>query len=159
MKPTVYVETTIVSYLTAWQSRDLIRAAQQRTTQEWWNTERPRFDLVCSELVILECSGGDQIAAAERIKAIEGIPFLPLTEAATQLADALLAAGAIPGKASRDAAHVAICAVHGISFLLTWNFKHLANAQMQDRIREVCANSGYVAPIICSPDALFEEAS
>src|SRR5450432_2405502 len=138
MKSTVYLETTIISYLTARTSRDLIRAAQQRITQDWWKTERNRFDLVCSELVILECTAGDKRAAADRLRVIQPIPLLALTEPATQLADALLAARAIPGKASRDAAHVGICAVHGVSFLLTWNFKHLANAQMQDRIREVC---------------------
>jgi hypothetical protein len=156
-KPSVYIETTIVSYLTAWSSRDLIRAAQQRTTREWWDTRRERFDLMCSELVIIECSAGDATAAAERLNVIKGMPLLALTEPATRLADALLAAGAIPRKASRDAAHVGICAVHGVSFLLTWNFKHLLNAQMQDKIREVCVAAGYAAPVICTPDALFED--
>lgn len=157
MKPTVYIETTIVSYLTAWPSTDLIRAAQQQTTQLWWKQQRDRFDLLCSELVILECSAGDQQAAADRLKAIQGIPLLPLTQEATRVADAILAARAIPANGSRDAAHVGICAVHGVEFLLTWNFKHLANAQMQDSIREACMAQGYSPPIICSPDALSED--
>src|SRR5439155_23195022 len=108
-------------------SRDLIRAAQQRMTLDWWSTERDRFEVFCSELVVLECAGGDQTAAADRLKIIDALPILPLTEPATQLADALVAAGAVPGRASRDAAHIAIAAFHQISFLLTWNFRHLAN--------------------------------
>jgi hypothetical protein len=159
VKQTVYIETTIISYLAAWPSNDLIRAAQQRTTLDWWRDQRDRFDVLCSELVVLECSGGDPQAAVERLKAIQNIPLLPLTPAATKVADALLAAKAIPLNASRDAAHVGICAVHGVSFLLTWNFKHLANAKMQDRIRETCIAEGYEPPIICSPDALSEDES
>jgi len=157
MNSTVYIETTIISYLTAWPSRDLVRAAQQRTTREWWDTQRQRFDVMCSELVVLECSAGDHAAAGDRLAAIQELPLLELTEPATQIADALLLAGAIAQKASRDAAHIGICAVHGISFLLTWNFKHLANARMQDKIREVCIAEGYAAPVICTPDALFED--
>jgi hypothetical protein len=113
--------------------------------------------LLCSELVILECSSGDQEAAADRLRAIRGIPLLPLTAAATKIADALLTAKAIPANASRDAAHVGICAAHGVSFLLTWNFKHLANARMQDSIRETCVREGYEPPVICSPEALAED--
>ena len=155
-KPGVYIETTIVSYLTAWPSGDLIRAAHQKTTQDWW-TQRDQFDVVCSELVILESAAGDPAAAADRLKALQGMPLLPLTQAATDLADALLAQGAIPRSASRDAAHVGICAVHGVSFLLTWNFAHLANARMQDRIRQICLDQRYSPPVICSPEALLED--
>ena len=158
MRPTVYIETTIVSYLTAWPGRDVVRLAQQQITGEWWKTQRQRFESVCSELVALECAAGDAAAAAERLKALAGLPVLKLTEPATQVAEALLAGGAIPRQASRDAAHVGISRVHGVAFLLTWNFKHLANAQMQASIYEVCAAQGYPAPVICTPEELFEEA-
>src|SRR6266436_4393589 len=128
--PTVYIETTIISYLTAWPSRDIVRAAQQQTTREWWETRRDRFELLSSELVVIECSTGDPTAAAERLKVLNALPLLlAVTEAATKLADALLAAGAIPAVASRDALHVGICASSGVNYLLTWNFRHLANAQ------------------------------
>lgn len=157
MQPTVYVETTIISYLAAWPSRDVIRFAQQQTTRDWWESQVPRFNVVCSELVVLECAAGDQVAAAERLRVLAPLPVLKLTGSATQVAEALLGAKAIPRAAARDAAHIGICAVHQVPFLLTWNFKHLANAQMQDSIREVCIAEGYPAPVICTPEELFEE--
>ena len=154
MKPTVYIETTVVSYLTAWPSRDLIRAAQQRSTRDWWDGRREQFDLVSSELVVIECAAGDPSAAADRLKLLDDLPQLAVTEPATALADALVVAGAIPSVASRDALHVGVCAVNGVNYLLTWNFRHLVNAQMQDRIREACEANAYKAPVICTPDAL-----
>lgn len=157
MNPTVYIETTIVSYLTAWPSRDLVRAAQQRTTREWWDTQRQRFDLLSSQLVVIECAAGDPASASERLKVLQGLPLLALEQPATALGAALVAAGAIPGVAMRDALHVGVCATNGIDYLLTWNFRHLANARMQDSIREVCEDCGYGPPAICSPDALFVE--
>jgi hypothetical protein len=83
--------------------------------------------------------------------------MLRATERAAQVAEALLEAQALPRNASRDALHVGICAVYGVSFLLTWNFRHLANARMQDHIREACYASGFACPTICSPEALFED--
>ena len=157
MKSTVYIETTVISYLTAWPSRDVVRLAQQQTTRDWWNSQRQRFDLVASELVVLECAAGDKAAASDRLKVIEPLPLLAVNGAATEVADALLVAKAIPRSADRDALHVGICAVHQVPFLLTWNFKHLANAQMQDSIRDVCIVQGYAAPVICTPEALFED--
>src|SRR5436853_2080297 len=154
-KQTVYIETTVVSYLTAWPSRDLVRAAQQRTTREWWDGRRDQFDLVSSELVLIECSAGDPTAAAERVQLLGGLPLLGATDVATALADALVAARAIPDVATRDALHVGICATNGVAYLLTWNFRHLANARMQDSIREVCEAHGYKSPVICTPEALF----
>jgi hypothetical protein len=156
MSQSVYIETTVVSYLTAWPSRDLVRAAQQRLTQEWWVRKRPHFELYTSELVLLESAAGDAAAAATRLSALDGIPVLAVTDAATAIADSLLAAGAIPTAASRDALHVGICAANGIDFLLTWNFRHLANAAMRDKIDEACELAGHRPPVICAPDALLE---
>src|SRR5271155_5828396 len=113
MKPTVYIETTIVSYLTARPSQDAFRRVQQQTTRNWWKGHRRHFQLYCSELVVLECKAGDEAAAAGRLKAIRSIKLLDLPDSATQLADALLRGGAIPPKAARDAAHVGICAIYG----------------------------------------------
>jgi hypothetical protein len=159
MNPKVYIETTIIGLLTAWPSRDLVMAGHQRTTRDWWDTRRERFDVFSYQLVVLECSAGDAVAAAERLAVLAGIPVLDVTDPATELADALLAANAFPGVASRDALHVGIAAVNGMAYLLTWNFRHLANATMQDKIREVCEAHGYKCPVICSPDALFEDES
>jgi hypothetical protein len=158
MNPSVYLETTFVSYLTAWPSRDLVRAAQQQTTREWWDTQRPRFDLFTSELVSLECAAGDRQAAADRLAVLARLPGLATTPAATELASALVAAGAVPSIASRDALHIGICATNGVNYLLTWNFRHLANAALRAKINDGCRSSGYEPPIICTPEELFEDA-
>jgi hypothetical protein len=156
IKPTVYIETTFVSYLTAWSSRDLVRAAQQRSTQEWWETQRDHFELLTSELVVLEASAGDA-AADDRLKAIAGLPVLKVDERATDIAAALLTAGAVPQVAARDALHVGLCAANGIDYLLTWNFRHLANAALRDKITEVCMLLSYRSAVICTPDELSED--
>lgn len=156
MPATVYIETTVASYLTAWPSRDLIRAAHQQITREWWDTQRQRFALYTSEVVRIEAAAGDATAAAERLAVLDPLPLLDVTPAATALAGALIAEQAFPANETRDALHVAVVTVHGMDHLLTWNFRHMANAQIQDRIVEVCQRHGYRSPVICSPEALFE---
>src|SRR5438270_13280847 len=101
-RPTVYIETTVVSYLTAWPDRDLIRAAQQQETREWWTTRRPLFELVCSELVIREASAGDPTAVAERLKALQGFPVLTISDAAAALAGRLITEVRLPPRAQAD---------------------------------------------------------
>ena len=156
---TVYIETTVASYLCARPSRNLIRAAQQQLTREWWNSQRYRFDLYTSELVFLEAAAGDSIAAAERLIVLNALLLLGTPVEAEPLAEALLCAAALPAIAARDALHVAIAAVNGIDFLLTWNCRHLANAFLRDKIDEVCEDAGFRPPIICTPELLFEDAS
>ena len=111
MKPRVYIETTVPSYLTAWPSRDLIRAAHQHVTREWWG-RRKAFDLVASALVIEECEAGDPTAAAARLAALDGLPLVAVTDAAVELAKALVADVPLPPRAAADALHVAAAAVH-----------------------------------------------
>lgn len=156
MKRRVYLETTIPSYLMAWPSRDLVKAAQQQITREWWQT-RERFDLVVSQLVIQEVTGGDPVAAAERLQAVEGIPSLAISEQAVDLAQSLLEAGSLPQVASADALHIAIAVSGGADYLLTWNCRHIANAAMRHRIETVCRQGGYEPTIICTPAELMEE--
>ena len=155
-RPTVYVETTIISYLTAWPSRDLVRAAQQQVTREWWEKRRNDFDLVCSELVEEEAAAGDPTAAAERLKIISTLQFLAAGERAPDLAEELIDALALPGRARADAMHVAIAATNGVDFLLTWNMRHLANAVLRPRIESVCRDKGFEPPTICTPSELME---
>src|SRR4051812_13546556 len=113
MKPTVYVETTIVSYLTAWPSRDIVRAAEQKITHDWWRTQCHHFELFTSQLVILESSAGDAEAAKQRLDVLAGLRIADASDAAETLAAALVSAAAIPVKAARDALHVAIAATNG----------------------------------------------
>jgi hypothetical protein len=153
MKPRVYVETTVPSYLTAWPSRDLIRAAQQQITREWWD-RRASFDLFISRLVLVECQAGDATAASDRLAALSGVPLLEQTEAVAALADALVRGVPLPPRAAADALHIATAALHGMQYLLTWNCTHLANATMRPKIEAVCRAAGYEAPLICTPQEL-----
>jgi hypothetical protein len=150
------VETTIVSYLTAWSSRDLIRAAHQQITREWWS-RREKFEVFVSQLVIREVSAGDPDASAKRIHALNDIPVLELTDKATDVAQSLLRGGGLPAKAAIDALHVAIAAVNGMDYLLTWNCAHIANATMRGTIERLCRESGFEPPIICTPEELALE--
>jgi predicted nucleic acid-binding protein len=157
MKPTVYVETTIASYLTARPSRDLIIAARQRITRDWWTTSRERYELYSSEHMDGEASKGDPKTAAERLEALADLPRLKTTDAATVLAERLLDVGAIPVEAAEDALHVAIAVVNSIDYLVTWNMRHIANATMRHKIDDCCRESGYDPTIICTPGDLMED--
>jgi predicted nucleic acid-binding protein len=157
MKPSVYIETTIPSYLTAWRSPELVMAANQEATRSWWDTSRPKFDIFISALVLDEASSGDPAAAQRRMEIIREIPALDVSILAEELAARLLAASALPEKAKADALHIAIATVHGIDYLLTWNCKHIANATMRLKIESICRSSGYEPPIICTPLELMED--
>ncbi len=157
MKPRVYLETTIPSYLTAWPSRDLIRTAHQQITRDWWDRRRAEFELYISQVVLRECQSGDATAAAERLKILQDLPLLEQTEEATRLAQALVDRVPLPERAAVDALHVAIAAVHGVDYLLTWNCTHIANATLRDPIESVCRENGYEPPAICTPDELLAE--
>jgi hypothetical protein len=155
-KQKVYVETTIVSYLTALPSRDLVLTAHQHLTAEWWQ-RRHRFDLFVSEAVLQEAAGGDPSAAARRMAALQGISVLELTAPVAGLARALVAGHAVPANAAVDAVHIAVAAVNGMDFLLTWNCTHIANAATRGMIERVCRAAGLVPPVICTPEELMEE--
>ena len=151
----VYLETTFISYLVARPSRDLLVAAHQQLTQEWWTNRRNEFEIRVSQVVIDEASAGDSAEVEKRLGIIGGLPALIITEDAESLTEAIMAAGMLPPHAVRDAAHVAVAAVHTIDYLLTWNCKHLANAQIARRIAIVCEKLGHRVPIICTPEELM----
>jgi len=154
MKPTVYIETTIPSYLTAWPSRDVVRAGEQQVTRDWWD-RRADFELRVSSLVLLECSAGDSDAAALRLAALDGVPVLAQTAEVERLAEALLREVPLPAKAGADALHIAVAAVNGVAYLLTWNCTHIANATLRPRIEAICRQLGYEPPVICTPMELL----
>jgi predicted nucleic acid-binding protein len=153
----VYLETSFISYLVARPSRNVIVAGHQQTTQDWWANRRREFDCVISQVVIDEASAGDAAEAQKRLDIIAGLPELEITADAEALAEAIMASGILPSHVARDAAHVAVAAVHDIAYLLTWNCKHLANAQISRRIAVECAKAGYRMPIICTPEELMGE--
>ncbi len=153
---TVYLETTIIGYFTSRPSRDLVTAANQQITHDWWDQHRSQYDLFVSEAVIAECSAGDPVAAGERTEVIAGIPVLDLTEGAERLANKLVKQVPLPEKAEVDALHIAIATVNGIDYLLTWNCRHIANAALQHPIEEICRSAGFESPAICTPQQLME---
>jgi len=155
-KPKTYVETSVVSYLTAMPSRDLVVAAQQQVTIDWW-TSRHAYSLFASDFVLDEAGRGDPMAAARRMNALADVDLLETTDEVIQLAGLLVQKGGLPAKARVDAFHVAIATVHGMEFLLTWNCKHIANAVLRGKIIEICRASGFVAPVICTPMELVQE--
>ena len=155
MKPKVYIETTIVSYLSASPSRDIVLAAHQQLTREWW-AGRERFDLFASRPVWDEAARGDAEAAAKRLAALAGVPVLLVSEEASAFADRLLATAILPVKAATDALHIAIAVLNGMDYLLTWNCTHIANAAIRGRIEQACRAAGMQAPIICTPEELTE---
>ena len=155
MKPKVYLETTIPSLLTAWPSRDVLIAGQQQATRDWWKERRHRYELYVSVLVMKEAERGDATAATQRLVALKACQVLPYPKEAEELTQALLSSRLIPAKAGTDAAHIAIAAVHGMAFLLTWNCRHIANATIVEKLRDVCAREGFPAPVICTPHELM----
>jgi hypothetical protein len=157
MKPKIYLETTIVSYLTAKPSRDLIVAAHQQITQEWWENRRSEYELFVSELVIREARAGDMAVAEKRLSLLEEIPRLELNDEAFYLAKELVVKRPMPERATEDALHIALATVHGMDFLLTWNCRHIANAEMRTGVTAVSLSQGYEAPVICTPEELMGE--
>lgn len=157
MKTKVYVETSVISYLTARPSNDLRAMANQSITQEWWDTQRGHHDLYLSEFVLTEASRGHPAAAERRMAATRDLPLLQTVPEVHALALALIQRHALPAKAEIDAYHVAIAAIHGIDYLLTWNCTHIANAHTRPKIEATCRLLGFEPPVICTPLELTEE--
>ena len=156
MKPRVYIETTVISYLTARPARDVVIAGHQQSTRDWWATASERFELVISELVREEAGAGDPDAVRARLTLLASLALLDATAEAQELAEKLVGASAVPEAAMRDAAHIAIAAANGIEYLVTWNFRHIANAVTRPQIESVCRQAGFESPVICTPEELME---
>lgn len=157
MKPRLYLETTVPSYLTARPSRDLIVAGHQQITRDWWENRREDFQVYISQLVIDEARAGDPVAAHERLGVLRSLPLLDITAEVSDLASGILASGKIPRQAAADAAHIAIAAVHGMDFLVTWNCAHIANAVTIRALGSICRQYACECPVICTPEELLGE--
>lgn len=157
MKQKLYIETSIISYLTSHIGRDLVIAARQELTSETWPALLAKFDVFVSALVLQEAGQGDPEASSERLKALEGIPMLDITDTVKALARRLVEDRVIPEGHVEDALHVAVAASNGMDFLLTWNFRHLNNVFTKSRIRDVIEAEGYECPELCSVEELFGE--
>ena len=155
MKPKIYIETTIPSYLVARPSNDIRVVANQNITLEWWETHRLNFDLYISEFVITEAGSGDPEVAQKRLKITKDISVLLTSNEVKELAKKLISEKAIPINAEVDAYHIAIAAINGIDYLMTWNCTHIANAIMRPKIEHICRLFGVEPPIICTPQEMM----
>ena len=150
----VYVESSVISYITARPSRDLVVSARQAITNEWREQKRKKYDVYISELVIEEIASGDKEAAQKRLDAVKAIPNLEITETAKELASLLISSGAVPDNSPEDALHIGLAAAQGVEYLLTWNFKHINNATKRADITQLIESQGFLSPVLCSPEEL-----
>jgi predicted nucleic acid-binding protein len=153
----VYLETTIVSYLTSRPSRDLVIAARQEITREWWEEHRQRYELCISQFVLDEAGDGDPDVARRRLSLLSALPLLEITEQVVELGEKFLQEGILPRRAATDAFHIATATVHEMDVLLTWNCAHLANAELLGDIARTVRGFGYEPPVVCTPDELMGE--
>lgn len=154
MKRKIYVETSVISYLTARPSKTIIGAAHQQITQAWWET-RSEFELFVSDVVLDECADGNTEAAQRRVNAIKDIPLLEVTEPAVEVARELILRSIVPKKAAQDALHIAVATIHGMDCLLTWNCRHIANIDIQINVAHYLESIGLLLPIMCTPEELL----
>ncbi len=154
INPIVYIESSVISYLVSRPSRDVVIAGRQAISHDWWENHRQRFELRVSALVEEEISRGDSLAAQRRLSLIEDIPSLAISDEATKLAELLLTQGAVSEGSEEDALHIGIAAAQGADYLLTWNFKHINNAEIRSAITKVVESCGLACPQICSPEEL-----
>ncbi len=155
MSETVYIETSILGYLTARSSRDIVVAANIEVTREWWDKRRSDFQLYSSQAVIKETSQGDTTISSQRLEILRNFSLLDLNPSVLDLAEQFLGRSNLPAKADIDAVHIAAATVHGMDYLLTWNCKHIANAQIQRKLAEISLDFGYELPILCTPYELL----
>jgi predicted nucleic acid-binding protein len=150
-----YLDTSVISYVTNRPSRDIVTLAHQQLTRDWWQRHRHNFELQVSELVVYEAGRGDPEAAQARLDLIRGLPVLRIDDAARALAESIFGATTLPDKAAADALHIALAAVNGMDFLLTWNCTHIANGVVLKIVNAVCQDNGYDPPIVCTPEELM----
>ncbi|MGA2174394.1 MAG: type II toxin-antitoxin system VapC family toxin [Verrucomicrobiota bacterium] len=153
----IYIESTIPSYVVARPARDLLQAARQQTTKDWWDLKRTQYELFTSQVVLDEIASGEATMAQQRLDAMAQIKLLDLTDEANKLTKEILGSGLLPAGADRDAAHIALATVHEMDILLSWNCRHIANAAIQARLRRLAEESGFALPVLCTPDALTGE--
>lgn len=155
MKESVYIETSVISYLTSRLSRDLIVAGHQKISQSWWEARKNDFDLFISETVLKEISLGDPIESNKRIELVKDVFILNANDSVFHIARSLISEGILPKKAFNDSLHISFSAAANIDYLLTWNCRHLANAEVSKAVAKFLRGIGYEAPSIITPLELF----
>lgn len=157
MTETIYIETSILGHLTARPSQNVILIANMEITRQWWEDHKHKFDLYISQIVLDEVAQGDQEIANKRLELVKDFPLLNIDQSAKNLALTFLNQSNLPPKASDDALHIAIATIYELDYLLTWNCKHIANAQIQRKLAQISLDFGYKLPILCTPYELIGE--
>lgn len=155
--PRLYVETSVVSYLRQRPSAQVVAAARQILTRRRWDQERDNYTLATSQYVVDEAAAGDPDLAKERLESLHGIPLLQLGPEIDEIAAEIMGRMILPTRAELDALHIATAAHHGIDYLLTWNCRHIANARIIPKIRDVLNDLGCFVPMICTPEEMVGE--
>jgi hypothetical protein len=151
----IYIESTIPSYVVARPARDLLQAARQQLTRDWWDLQRANHELFTSQVVLDEIAGGERAMAEQRLTLVAGLALLRSTPGIEALAVDVLNSGLLPATADGDAAHIALATAYGMDILLTWNCRHIANAAIVGRLRRLTAERGYTLPEIYTPEELL----
>jgi hypothetical protein len=159
MKPRVYVETSVISYLTARPSSNILLLARQQFTREFWDLRGLKFEALFSDLVLDEASAGDAVAAAARLAACEGLVALVINPGAQAFAQELIRTGAVPATEPEDALHIALATIHQMDYIASWNFAHLVGPAAKFKLQSKISALGHVPPIIATPEEIFEELS
>ena len=157
MSETVYIETSIICYLSARSSNNLTLMAHREATLNWWDNRRSQFTLYISQVVLDEVARGDREVATQRLEILRNFPLLEIDQSVQNLASQFLSKSNLPAKAADDALHIAAATVYGLDYLLTWNCKHIANAQIQKKLLQISLDAGYELPTICTPYELMGE--
>ena len=157
MSETVYIETSIIGYLSARSSNNLTLMAHREATLNWWDNRRSQFTLYISQVVLDEVARGDREVATQRLEILRNFPLLEIDQSVQNLASQFLSKSNLPAKAADDALHIAAATVYGLDYLLTWNCKHIANAQIQKKLLQISLDAGYELPTICTPYELMGE--
>lgn len=152
----VYIESTIPSYVVARPARDLLQAARQQTSKDWWDLKRQQHELFTSQIVLDEIGFGEPAMAQLRLESLQGVPLLQVTAETIELARKILTSGLLPATADRDSVHIALASTYKMDILLSWNCRHIANATIQARLRRLAESAGFELPVICTPDELME---
>ncbi len=153
----IYLESTIPSYVVARPARDLLQAARQQLTRDWWDLKRNKHELFTSQVVLDEIAGGEPAMAQQRLAVMAGIALLSSIDEVETLTQRILDSALLPPDADRDAAHIAFATAHEMDILLSWNCRHIANAAIQSRLRHLVEEFGLTLPVLCTLDELSGE--
>ena len=153
----IYIESTIPSYVVVRPARDLLQAARQQLTKDWWDLKRENHELFTSQVVLDEITAGEAAMARQRLKLLRGVPLLEPSAAANDLGREILRSGLLPASADSDAAHIALATVHEMDVLLTWNCRHIANVAIQQRLRRLAEQNGYTLPALATPEEFMND--